>query len=74
MDLKYAFSQSPMSDAVSGHFSLNIVRGEQTGTYRFETGVYGLTDLRNKFQKAMNNALQGLSGIFCFSGWHPHCI
>ena len=66
LDLKYAFSQIPLSDEVSRHCNFNIVCGEQTGTYRFETGFYGLTDMPKEFQKAMDNTLQGLSGVFCF--------
>ena len=66
LDLKYAFSQIPLSDEVSRHCNFNIVCGEQTGTYRFKTGFYGLMDMPKEFQKAMDNTLQGLSGVFCF--------
>ena len=66
LDLKYAFSQIPLSDEVSRRCNFIIVCGEQTGTYRFKTGFYGLTDMPKKFQKAMDNTLQGLSGVFCF--------
>ena len=66
LDLKYAFSQIPLSDEVSRHCNFNIVCGEQTGTYRFKTGFYGLPDMPKEFQKAMDNTLQGLSGVFCF--------
>ena len=66
LDLKYAFSQIPLSDEVSRHCNFNIVCGEQTGTYRFKTGFYGLTDMPKEFQKAMDNTLQGLLGVFCF--------
>ena len=66
LDLKYAFSQIPLSEEVSRHCNFNIVCGEQTGTYRFKTGFYGLTDMPKEFQKAMDNTLQGLSGVFCF--------
>ena len=66
LDLKYAFSQIPLSDEVSRHCNFNIVCGEQTGTYRFKTEFYGLTDMPKEFQKAMDNTLQGLSGVFCF--------
>ena len=66
LDLKYAFSQIPLSNEVSRHCNFNIVCGEQTGTYRFKTGFYGLTDMPKEFQKAMDNTLQGLSGVFCF--------
>ena len=66
LDLKYAFSQIPLRDEVSRHCNFNIVCGEQTGTYRFKTCFYGLTDMAKEFQKAMDNTLQGLSGVFCF--------
>ena len=66
LDLKYAFSQIPLSDEVSRHCNFIIICGEQTGTYRFKTGFYGLTDMLKEFQKAMDNTLQGLSGVFCF--------
>ena len=66
LDLKYAFSQIPLSDEVSRHCNFNIVCGDQTGTYRFKTGFYGLTDMPKEFQKAMDNTLQGFSGFFCF--------
>ena len=35
LDLKYAFSQIPLSDGVSSQCNFNIVCGEQTGLYRF---------------------------------------
>ena len=66
LDLKYAFRQIPLSEEVVRHCNFNIVCGEQTGTYRFKTGFYGLTDMPKEFQKAMDNTLQGLSGVFCF--------
>ena len=66
LDLKYAFCQFALSDGVSSQCNFNIVCGEQTGTYRFKTGFYGLTDMPKEFQKAMDNTVQGLSGVFCF--------
>ena len=67
LDLKYAFSQIPLSDAVSSQCNFNTVCGEHTGSYRFKTGFYGLNnDMHKEFQKAMDNTLQGWSGGFCF--------
>ena len=40
--------------------------GDATGTYRFKTGFYGLTDMPTEFQKAMDCALQGLEGVICY--------
>ena len=64
--LKYAFSQIPLSDGVSSHCKFNIFCGEQTGTYRFKTGFYGPPDMPKEFKKAMDNTLQGFSGVFSF--------
>ena len=53
MDLKYAFSQLPLSSLTSCHCSFNVLCGDATGTYRFKSGFYGLTDIPTEFQKAM---------------------
>ena len=60
LDLKYAFSQLPLSSLTSSHCNFNFLCGEATGTYRFMTGFYGLTDMPTEFQKAMDCTLQGL--------------
>ena len=66
LDLKYAFSQLPLSSVTSSHCNFNILCGDATGTYRFKTGFYGLTDMPTEFQKAMNCTLQGLEGVICY--------
>ena len=66
LDLKYAFSQLPLDKSVSKHCNFSIVCGEFTGTFRFKTGFYGLTDMPKEFQKAMDNTIQGFQGVFCF--------
>ena len=37
-----------------------------TGTYRFKTEFYGLTDMPAEFQKAIDCALASLNNTFCF--------
>ena len=37
-----------------------------TGTYRYKTGFYGLTDMPDEFQKAIDCTLAGLNNTFCF--------
>ena len=37
-----------------------------TGTYRFKTGFYGLTDMSAEFQKAIDCMLAGLNKTICF--------
>ena len=51
LDFKYAFSQIKFSNLTSIHCNFNIICGESTGTYRFNTGFYGLTDMPSEFQK-----------------------
>merc|ERR1711894_523373 len=66
LDLNYAFSQLPLSDETSKHCNFSIVGGKATGTYRFLTGFYGLTDMPTEFQKAMDRTLLNLANTFCF--------
>ena len=66
IDLKYAYSQLNLHPESAKHCNFNIVSGDMTGTYRFKTGFYGLTDMPAEFQKAMDYTLIGLKNIFCF--------
>ena len=66
LDLKYAFSQLPLSSLTSSHCNFNILCGEATGMYRFKTGFYGLIDMPTEFQMAMDCTLQGLEGVICY--------
>ena len=68
LDLKCAFSQSQLSDAVSSHCCFKTARGEQTHTFCFKTGFYRFTDLPKKIQKGMDKTPRGLSRVFCFLG------
>ena len=44
----------------------NILSGDKTGTYRFKTGFYGLTDIPVEIQKAIDCTLSGLTNTSCF--------
>ena len=57
LDLKNAFSQLPLSSVTSSHSNFNTLCGEATGTYRFNTGFYGLIDMPTEFEKAMDCTL-----------------
>ena len=46
--------------------NFNLAGGAATGTYRFKTGFYGLTDMPAEFQKAIDCTLTGLTNTFCF--------
>ena len=67
LDLKYAYSQLKLHHDTAKHCNFNIICGESTGTYRFKTGFYGLTDMPAEFQKAMDYTLIGLQNTYCFS-------
>ena len=49
LDLNYVFSQLPLSKETSKHCKFSILGGQITGTYRFLTGFYGLTDMPTEF-------------------------
>ena len=54
LEWKYAFSQLNLDSNTSNHGNFNIISGNMTGTYRFQTGFYGLTDMPAELQKAMD--------------------
>ena len=68
INLKYAYSQLNLQPETAKHCNFNIVSGDMTGTYRFKTGFYGLTDMPAKFQKAMDYTLFSLKNTF-FVSW-----
>ena len=59
LDLNYAYSQLKLDTNTGNQYDM-------TGTYRFQTGFYGLTDMPAEFQKAMDYTLIGLKNTYCF--------
>ena len=66
LGFKYAYSQLNLDPETARHCNFNIISGEGTGTYRFITGFYGLTDMPPEFQKIMDYTLVGLQNTHCF--------
>ena len=66
IDLNYAYSQLNLDTNTANHCNFNIISGDMTGTYRFQTGFYGLTDIPAEFQKAMDYTLIGLKKTYFF--------
>ena len=64
--LKYAYSQLNLDPNTANHCNFNMISGDITGTYRFQTGFYGLTDMPTKFQKNMDYTLIRLKNTYCF--------
>ena len=65
IDLKYVYSQLQLHQDSAKHCNFNIICGESTGTCRFKTGFYGLTEMPAEFQKTMDNKLVGFQNTFC---------
>ena len=63
LDLKYAYSQLNLDSNTANHCNFNIISGDMTGTYRFQSR---LTDVPAEFQKAMDYTLIGLKNTYCF--------
>ena len=66
LDLQYAYSQLKLQSDTARHCNFNLVSGDMTGTYRFNAGFYGLSDMPAEFQKAIDCTLAGLTNTFCF--------
>ena len=63
--LKYAYSQLHNLDInTANHCNFNVISGDMTGTYRIQTGFYGLTDMPAELQKAMDYNLIGLKNTY----------
>ena len=65
-DLRYAYSQIPLDENTAKQCNFNIIGGQTTGTYRFNNGFYGLTDMPSEFQKAIDKTLYNLTNTFSF--------
>ena len=57
LDMLYAYGQVPLDRETAKHCNFQIIGGKATGTYRFITGVYGLTIMPTEFQKAVDQEL-----------------
>ena len=61
LDLQYAYSQLNLHSVTARHCTFNIESGDMTGSHCFKTGIYGLTDVRAKFRRAIDCTLTGLT-------------
>ena len=64
--LQYVYFQLNLPSDTARHCNLNLVSGDMTGTYRFKTKFYGLTDITDEFQTAFDCTLVGLTNTFYF--------
>ena len=66
LDFKYAYSKLNLDPETARYCNFIIISGEGSGTYRFITAFYGLTDMPAAFQKVMDYTLVGLKNTHCF--------
>ena len=66
IDLRYAYRQLKLARETARQCNFSVSGGPATGTYRFKTGFYGLSDLPAEFQQAIDRASQGTTGTFAF--------
>ena len=64
IDLRYAYSQLSLVKDTAKHCNFKIIGGRATGTYRFNTGFYRLTDMLAEFPKAIDITLSNLNNTF----------
>ena len=65
LDMRYAYGQVPLEEETAKLFNFQN-NGKATGTYRFETGFYGLTIMPTEIQKAMEQELGNLPNTYVF--------
>ena len=66
LDLRYAFLQIPLDKATRELCNFSLIDGNATGTYEFQTGFYGLTDMPAEFQKAIDLTLTNCSNTYAY--------
>ena len=54
LDLRYAYSQIQLDKTTREQCNFSLIGGNATGTYQFQRGFYGLTDMPAEFQKAVD--------------------
>ena len=64
--MTYAYGQIPLHQLTAKHCNFQIIGGESTGTYRFVTGLFGLTVKPTEFQKVLDILLARFREVFVF--------
>ena len=66
LDMLYAYGQTLLHPDTAEHCNCQILGGESTGTYAFNTGYYELPIMPPEFQKIMGNILPSTKNTFVF--------
>ena len=65
-DLRYAYFQIPLDQKTREQCNFSLIGGNATGTYQFQTGFYGLTDVPAEFQKAVDMTLTNSTNTYAY--------
>ena len=66
IEFRYAYSQLKLSENNRKQCNFSIIGGQATGTYQFQTGFYGFTDMPAEFQKAIDLTLNNEKDTIAF--------
>ena len=64
LDLRY--SQIPLDKKTREQCNFSLIGGNATGTFQFETGFYGLTDMPAEFQKAIDLTITNCKNTYAY--------
>ena len=67
LGMQYAYGLTVLHPETAKHWNFQILGGESTGTYAFNTGFYGLTIMPPEFEKIMDNVLHKTKNTFTYS-------
>ena len=66
LDLHSAYSQILLDKPTREQCNFSLIGGNATGTYQFQTGFHGLTDMPAEFQKAIDLTLTNWSNTYAY--------
>ena len=66
LDLLYAYSRIPLDKQTKDQSNFSLIGGKATGTIQFQTGFYGLRDMPEEFQKALDLTLTNCENTFAY--------
>ena len=66
LDPRYAYSQIPLDQPTREQCNFSLIGGNATGTYQFQAGFYGLTDMPAEFRKAIDLTLTNCTNTYAY--------
>ena len=65
-NLRYAYSQIPLDKTTRAQCNFSLIGGNATGTYQFQAGFYGLTDMPAEFKKAIDLTITNCTNAYAY--------